>query len=187
MNKLKIAFKHFRTINKHKRLVMFFCFKVGLISQGIKHDLSKYSRIEFWNGVKYYTGINSPISNEKADKGYSLMWLNHMAKNKHHWEYWIYFKLGVPYAAKMPKNYLVEHVIDSISAAKVYGGKNFTHDAPLKYVQKEPYRLYHEDTRHEVLKLLSIYAKMEEKAFIKYLRNYLKEAEYGQSKSDQDW
>ena len=38
------AWKHFRTITNHKRLVMQGCFKVGLYWQGITHDVSKDTR-----------------------------------------------------------------------------------------------------------------------------------------------
>ena len=39
--------KHLHTINKHRFLVMRLCFKLGLYWQGLTHDLSKYSLIEF--------------------------------------------------------------------------------------------------------------------------------------------
>ena len=40
--------KHLKTITKHRHLVMWECFQVGLIRQGLCHDLSKYSPTEFW-------------------------------------------------------------------------------------------------------------------------------------------
>ena len=46
------AWKHFKTITKHKFLVMRQCFKVGLYWQGLTHDLSKYSPTEFFVGAK---------------------------------------------------------------------------------------------------------------------------------------
>ena len=42
---------HLTTINAHKIAVMKHCFKVGLYKQGLLHDLSKYSPIEFIPGV----------------------------------------------------------------------------------------------------------------------------------------
>ncbi|MDE7068316.1 MAG: catalase, partial [Schaedlerella arabinosiphila] len=41
------AAAHFRTITKHKMLVMKECFQVGLYRQGLLHDLSKYTWTEF--------------------------------------------------------------------------------------------------------------------------------------------
>ena len=51
---------HLHTINHHKWLVTRDCIRVGLISQGLKHDLSKYAPIEFLAGVKYYDGGCAP-------------------------------------------------------------------------------------------------------------------------------
>ena len=48
------AWRHFRTITHHKFLVMAGCFRVGLIWQGLMHDLSKYTPVEFFVGCKYY-------------------------------------------------------------------------------------------------------------------------------------
>ena len=45
--------KHFKTITRHKWLVMKYCFRVGLYRQGLLHDLSKYSPVEFMAGCKY--------------------------------------------------------------------------------------------------------------------------------------
>ena len=45
--------KHFITITRHRHKVMRYCFKCGLIWQGLTHDLSKYGFTEFWNGAKY--------------------------------------------------------------------------------------------------------------------------------------
>ena len=39
---------HLSTINHHKRLVLRYCFRLGLYRQGLCHDLSKYSPVEFW-------------------------------------------------------------------------------------------------------------------------------------------
>ena len=69
------VWKHFKTITKHKLLVMQGCFKVGLIWQGITHDLSKYSPTEFLNGARYYQGTRSPNNAEREDKGYSEAWM----------------------------------------------------------------------------------------------------------------
>ena len=46
-------FQHLRTVNHHRFLVMVGCFKVGLIWQGLTHDLSKYSPTEFGIGARY--------------------------------------------------------------------------------------------------------------------------------------
>lgn len=86
--------KHFCTINHHKILVMRGCFQVGLIRQGLLHDLSKYSPTEFIVGCRYYQGNMSPNNAEREAVGYSSAWLHHKGRNKHHLEYWIDY--GIP-------------------------------------------------------------------------------------------
>ena len=54
------AWKHFCTITHHKILVMKGCFKLGLYRQGLLHDMSKYSPVEFFVGCKYYQGREVP-------------------------------------------------------------------------------------------------------------------------------
>ena len=85
---MKNLFKHWRNIVKHRRLVLKYCTKCGLFFRGLVHDLSKYSPAEFFEGVKYYSSKSSSTSNCRKENGYSLGWLHHKAKNKHHLEYW---------------------------------------------------------------------------------------------------
>ena len=61
MNKL---WGHFSTITAHKIKVGQLCFRCGLYKQGLLHDLSKYSWVEFSAGVKYFQGNRSPIEKE---------------------------------------------------------------------------------------------------------------------------
>ena len=129
--------KHFVTITKHKIEVGKMCFKSSLYWQGITHDLSKYSPIEFWSSVKYYQGDSSPIDAEKKDKGYSLAWLNHRGRNKHHWEYWIdnLSEGGKP--LKIPYKYCIEMICDWIGAGKVYLGDKYTREQTLKFFDEK--------------------------------------------------
>ena len=100
---------HFKTITHHKWLVMQGCFQVGLIWQGLTHDLSKYSLTEFIPGVRYYQGYRSPIVAEIREKGYSAAWLHHKGRNRHHWQYWITVKKGRFEALEMPIEYIKEN------------------------------------------------------------------------------
>ena len=62
-------------------LVMRGCFQVGLIKQGLLHDLSKYSPTEFIVGCKYYQGNMSPNNAEREAVGYSSAWLHHKGRS----------------------------------------------------------------------------------------------------------
>lgn len=121
--------KHLKTINHHKMLVMKGCFRVGLYKQGLLHDLSKYMPSEFLVGCKYYQGDVSPNNAEREDRGYSSAWLHHKGRNKHHMEYWIDY--GMPsepamVGMRMPDNYVVEMFIDRMSASKNYQKEKYT-------------------------------------------------------------
>ena len=133
------AVKHFKTITKHRHTVMKYCFKVGLYKQGLLHDLSKYTYTEFGSGVKYYQGDRSPNSAEREAVGFSLAWLHHKGRNKHHYEYWIDFGKDSSQGLKgmrMPDKYIVEMFIDRMAACKTYYGDNYKDDSALKYYNK---------------------------------------------------
>ncbi len=171
-------FKHFKTITKHKLVVMKLCFKAGLYKQGLLHDLSKYSFVEFFNGARFYQGTYSPNYNERKKKGYSEAWMHHKGRNKHHCEYWIDVNpnSNCYEPVKMPKKYLVESICDRIAATKIYSGKSFTRDGALNYFYKEKdYIPMHEDTKKEMERILILYNDYNDKEFFKYLKQYVKE------------
>lgn len=146
---MKKYIKHFITITRHKYYVGMECFKRGLYWQAITHDLSKYGFIEFFTSAKYFQGSSSPIEKEKSEKGYSMAWLNHKAKNKHHWIYWTDTKNGNWYAAPMPEKYIQEMLCDYIGAGKTYNPKKWTSKEPYDYYQKvdKDRMLLHPDSR----------------------------------------
>ena len=118
--------KHFKTICRHKAVVFRECMACGLLCQGLTHDLSKFSLIEFGSSAKYFQGDKSPIEAEKECCGYSLAWQHHMGHNPHHWEYWIdYGENGEIIAQKIPWKYVIEMICDWIGAGKVYGGEKW--------------------------------------------------------------
>lgn len=133
---------HLKTINHHKYLVTKLLFRCGLYKQGILHDLSKYHPVEFLAGVQYYQGYRSPINAEKEEKGYSMGWLHHKGKNKHHWEYWLdnancnHLDEAVHgiIAIEMPIEYVVEMVCDRIAASQNYQKEKYTDASALEYL-----------------------------------------------------
>ena len=127
-NYVRNAVLHFKTITRHRHLVMLHCFKAGIPLQGLKHDLSKYSPTEFLVGVKYFNGSKSPNVADRQENGYSSAWLHHKGRNKHHFEYWFDNDVAtqsiVP--VEMPINYVIEMVCDRMAACKVYKGDAYT-------------------------------------------------------------
>ena len=124
---------HLTTVIKHRREVRKLCFKCGLYWQGLTHDLSKYSPVEFFNGVKYYTGTASPHFGERKTKGYSEAWLHHKGHNKHHAEYWHDIVNGSTQAINVPEKYFVEMMCDRIAACKIYLKDKYTKSAAWEY------------------------------------------------------
>lgn len=163
---------HFKTITHHKFLVMGYCFRVGLIRQGLMHDMSKYSWTEFRIGAKYYTGIRSPNAVERERIGYSTAWLHHKGRNRHHLEYWIDYGpdmqlMGHP----MPTRYMVELCLDRIAACRVYHGKEYTDRDPLDYLNRSrDSRMMHPETKRQVVEILTMLAEKGEKTTLKYIR-----------------
>lgn len=155
--------KHYKTITRHRHLVMEACFEVGLYKQGLLHDLSKYNPIEFLPGVFYYKGTESPNNSERRKRGYSSAWLHHKGRNKHHFEYWIDYTLkeGHPIEGnKMPVRYVVEMYIDRVCASKNYQKDAYTDKSALEYYEKGKNRyMMHEDTEKLLVMLLEYLAE----------------------------
>ncbi len=177
-NYLKNFFLHLHTVNTHRFLVMMMCFRCGMIRQGLLHDLSKYSPIEFIPSVKYFQGNRSPISYEKDLFGYSPCWLHHKGRNKHHWEYWVdRTASGIEIISlKMPYRYMLESVIDRISASKVYGKKNYTQSSPYDFfVKSKEYSVINETTRKQIEENLYYLKQHGEKQALRHYRQLYKE------------
>lgn len=132
----KITFKkfflHFHTVNKHRFKVFLLCLRAGIPWRGFVHDLSKYSPTEFLEGVKYFSGNKSPITNCKMVNGYSKAWLHHKGRNKHHYQYWYDYETKVK-APIIPYKYFVEMVCDTMAAGMVYQGKKWRKEYQLEY------------------------------------------------------
>ncbi|WP_306576143.1 DUF5662 family protein [Anaerotruncus massiliensis (ex Togo et al. 2019)] len=165
---------HLRTINHHKLLVMKHCFRVGLYRQGLLHDLSKYSPVEFSAGAKYYQGDRSPNEIERKERGYSAAWLHHKGRNKHHLEYWIDYDPGPGHrmtGMEMPVNYVAEMFCDRVAASKTYRGKAYRDSDPLDYyLASRDHYLIHPNTRALLERLLGMLAEEGEDRTFAYIR-----------------
>lgn len=163
---------HFKTITTHKIKVTRLCFRCGLYKQGIKHDLSKYSPVEFLAGVRYYQGNRSPIDREKEVKGYSLGWLHHKGRNPHHWEYWLDNSRNCMKPIAMPVNYVVEMYCDRTAASQIYMRDNYTDASPYEYYMNgRQFLVMHEDTQALILDLLTYQKNHGTTKTIAYIRN----------------
>ena len=180
--KLRNLWGHFSTISIHKIRVMKYCFSVGLIKQGLLHDLSKYGPEEFIPGVLYYQGTRSPNAAEREEKGFSKAWLHHKGRNKHHFEYWIDFTTDVSEGLvghKMPLTYVIELIMDRIAASRTYQGRNYTDASPWEYyIYGSPYMVIAPETRKLLEELLLMLKDQGEKKTFAYIRKLLKKGYY---------
>ncbi len=168
--------RHFKTITRHRTLVMLGCFRIGLIWQGLTHDLSKYAPTEFLTGARYYQGVRSPNAAEREAQGYSLAWMHHKGRNRHHYEYWSDIDPATNRYAPvpMPRRYLAEMVMDRRAACITYQGKAYTDGSPLAYFRKSKDRLLmHPQTMRELEYLLTMLSEQGEEKTFRYLRRHV--------------
>lgn len=168
--------KHFKTITKHRHKVIIHCAKAGIFWQGLRHDLSKYSPSEFIVGAKYYQGTRSPNEIERELYGYSVAWMHHKGRNRHHYEYWNdYNPISKQIEnVEMPIKYVVEMFCDRLAASKVYNGKNYTDAHPYNYFLKIKGKgRMHPNTEKILNKLLEMLRDKGEEETFDYIKNTL--------------
>lgn len=165
--------RHFMTITRHRHCVVAHCFRAGIGLQGLLHDLSKYSPVEFFTGAKYYQGTRSPNEKERELFGYSRAWLHHKGRNRHHFEYWQdvnpITKRYEP--VPMPLRFLKEMFCDRVAASKIYQGKHYTNEHPITYFLRGNARLMmHQKTADMLEAWLRMLAEQGEKATFAHIR-----------------
>lgn len=168
--------KHFKTITKHRHKVIIHCAKAGIFWQGLRHDLSKYSPSEFIVGAKYYQGTRSPNEIERELYGYSVAWMHHKGRNRHHYEYWNdYNPISKQIEnVEMPIKYVVEMFCDRLAASKVYNGENYTDAHPYNYFLKIKGKgRMHPNTEKILNKLLEMLRDKGEDETFDYIKNTL--------------
>ncbi len=137
------------------------------------HDLSKYSRDEFVNGVKFYQATRSPHEAERETYGFSYAWLHHKGKNKHHFEYWVDYSHVTKQliAVKMPLKYVKEMFCDRVAASKIYMKDNYTDSSPLEYfLRAKGKRFINQETSDLIESLLVMLKDKGEKETFRYIR-----------------
>lgn len=178
MNGLKKFWGHLRTVTRHRHMVIRHCARAGILFQGLFHDLSKYSPTEFWQGVRFFDGTHSPTEDERRTLGYSLAWMHHKGRNRHHWEYWMDYSMEEKgyVAMPMPRRYLAEMLCDRIAASKIYNGAAYTDGSPLDYLMRGKIRdAMNPSTRELLERFLTQLRDEGEDAMFASLRAWVKE------------
>ena len=171
---LKGALGHFRTVTKHRHAVIRHAFKIGIGFQGLFHDLSKFSPVEFLAGARYYSdGKRSPNEEERRIFGFSHAWLHHKGRNKHHFEYWTDYNPETKKVApvKMPKKYVLEMFCDRVAASKIYQGESYTQEHPLTYFERgKATRMIHLETSDYLESLLVMLKEKGEEETFRFIK-----------------
>ena len=176
------AIKHFKTITNHRHLVIAHCFRAGIGLQGLFHDLSKYQPTEFIPGARYFQGTRSPNERERELSGYSVAWMHHKGRNRHHFEYWndLNLKTKRYEAARMPMRYVKEMFCDRVAASKIYQGEKYTDHHPLDYYLRGNARSrMHPDTADLLESWLKMLAEKGEDETFAHLRSIPNDRSYG--------
>ena len=173
MNGFQKFWGHLSTVTRHRHRVIAHCARAGILWQGLRHDLSKYSLTEFWQGVKFFDGTHSPTEDERRTLGYSLAWMHHKGRNRHHYEYWTDMnretKCYEP--VPMPRRYFVEMVMDRRAACMTYQGKAYRDDSALQYFERSREKdLMHPETSRQLRFILGMLAEKGEAETFSYLR-----------------
>lgn len=169
--------KHFLTITHHRHKVIVHCFKAGILWQGLRHDLSKYTPTEFIPGAKYYQGTRSPNEKERELFGYSKAWMHHKGRNRHHYEYWNdYNPISKQIEnVEMPIKYVIEMFCDRVAASKIYNGDAYKDSDSFTYFLRirGKHRM-HPNTEALLEKLLVMLMEKGEKETFDYIKTLKK-------------
>ncbi len=170
-------FKHFKTITKHRHAVIRHCAKCGILWQGLFHDLSKYTPTEFIVGSRNYLGSKSPNEAERQQNGYSLAWMHHKGRNKHHFEYWTDYNPNTKKIepVEMPLEFVVEMFCDRVAASKIYNEKTYNENMPIEYFLKaKSRRIINENTSNLLESWLLMLQEKGEKETFSYIKGLVK-------------
>ena len=110
----------------------------------------------------------------------SLAWLHHKGRNRHHFEYWIDYRIARDGTVsmggcKMPKKYVAEMFCDRIAACRVYQGDQYTDASAYDYFQRTKGRFWiHEETSALLGRWLLLLKEEGEEAAFRQIRRELR-------------
>lgn len=114
---------YFAKVNLHIAAVQEAGIRLGVPEYQLRrHDLSKFHAEQFAPYAMHFHGGGAP-------KEFARAWLDHIHKEPHHWQHWLFadgfgIKDGdvVGGALPMPETYALEMIADWIGASVVYSG-----------------------------------------------------------------
>jgi hypothetical protein len=150
--------KYLWYILQHKWYVLEECWKHGLYWQGIVHDISKFSPLEFHAYANKFFGewpetsiqIEKDMRKKLVKQAFGYAWLHHQHCNKHHWNYWV-VNQAKKEAVKMPDRYVVEMICDWSAMSRKFG------DTPGEFFLKNRHNMVlHHETERDIASYLAV-------------------------------
>jgi hypothetical protein len=152
--------KYLSYVLRHKYFVFVECCKVGLFWQGLVHDLSKFSSIEWFPYVEFFYGDSGWVRGSSVrppkdiDDKFDFAWLCHQHNNPHHWQYWIrHGDDGTIRVFPMSDKHRKEMLCDWKGAGKAITGSN---DSKNWYMVNRDKMTLHEETRKWIEQQLEV-------------------------------
>jgi len=130
--------RYFWAVILHKICILIAGFRINKIFRStsyqvsykrlLLHDLSKFSRSEFWPYAEYFFG------EKQNEEEFHRAWLHHVYHNDHHWEHFIEnypsiskllsnnHQLNNLIIYEMPDEAILEMVADNLAATRSYEG-----------------------------------------------------------------
>lgn len=132
---------------RHKYYVFRYSIKEGIVWRGLTHDLSKFRLSEL---IPYARKIC--VTQCPRDPFYTLSFLHHKNRNRHHWEYWIIPEGNSFKVYPMDKKSAIEMVCDW-RGTQATQGKNSLIDW---YISNRERIILHSDTRSFIERMIGI-------------------------------
>lgn len=115
--------KYLHYIARHKWHVFRAARRLGVPWLGVVHDLSKLRPSEFAPYREFFYGSGHRRAEARVD--FDVAWLQHIHRNKHHWQHWVLRQDdGDMKPLEMPDRYAREMVADWIGAGIAITGRD---------------------------------------------------------------
>ena len=130
---MRMYWKYFKYVMKHKKNVFIECWKTGLYIHAFTHDLSKLRPSEFFPYARFFMSKDrannyKTKTSDEDNIDFQSGWLLHQKRNKHHWNYWVSVtRKNEIVPLQMPHKYIRQMICDWAGKSRKFG------DTPEQY------------------------------------------------------
>jgi len=124
----------------------------SFVKQLHEHDADKFERNKW---IAYYKRF---YAKKQSDENMDKYWLDHVHKNKHHWNYWVILDDDGETLVEMPRLYVFEMLADWMSVGK---SLRDNYDFRIWLRNKKPKIVLHKNTYKFIKSIVGIDIKKE--------------------------